>query len=263
MTRLQWGEAGKRFFRTGISKGVLYPKAAIGVPWNGLISIEEKPSGGSPTPYYLDGHKYGNVPEREEFFATLNAFTYPDEFEVCDGTVTEGNGLYFEHQPRRPFDLSYVVNTGNDLEGKDYGYRIHLLYNVLAAPSNKANNTNGPNVTANAFSWELSTTPLRIPKYAPTAHLIIDSKSTNPYILSVVEDILYGSATEAPRMPSVSELITMFNDEILLIVADPVTGRAMLLEQDVGDLIGDTEVGKYDATKNTRLRETADGRWVL
>lgn len=265
MTKLIWGEAGKRYFRTGISKGVLYPKDLIGVPWNGLTAIDEKPTGGSPQPYYIDGEKYINVADKEEFFGTLSAITYPDEFEVCDGTGSFANGLYLEQQPRKPFDLAYVVNVGNDLEGANYGYRIHLLYNVLASPSAKSNQTMNSSVTLTPFSWDLSTTPVRIPGHAPTSHLIIDSKKTNALILASIEDILFGSLTEVARMPDITELLDLFAQMPVRIDPEFDIGISPLDVVEVDpDLKGDFSVGIFKISPDSRLKPTGiDGIYRL
>src|SRR6478735_3456324 len=146
MTRLTWGDTGRRYFEAGTDRGVLFVGNNPGVPWNGLKSVSESPSGGEPKAYYVDGFKYLNVASAEEYAATIEAFSAPAEFGVCDGSMMLGNGLFATQQPRRPFHFTYRTRVGNDLEGVDHGHKIHLIYNALARPSSRNNQTHGSSI---------------------------------------------------------------------------------------------------------------------
>lgn len=210
MSRLTWGAPTERTFETGVDRGVLYVGVLAGVPWNGLVSVSESPTGGEPKPAYIDGYKFRNVASSEEFEATLEAFAAPKEFAPCDGSVSIQNGLIATQQPRRSFDLSYRTKVGNAVDGADHAYKIHLVYNSLASPAQRTNTTLSDSQGLNALSWSLTTLPPPVTGYKPTAHWIIDSRDAPIGLLNSLEDILYGSASAAPRMPTVSELIAMF-----------------------------------------------------
>lgn len=212
MTKLVWGDAGTRFFETGVDRGVLYLSDQDGVAWNGLTSVEEAPSGGEAKPYYQDGVKYLNLSSREEFEATIEAFSAPAEFGPCDGTALIQNGLFVSQQPRRAFSLCYRTMIGNDLN-PEAGYKLHLVYNALAAPANRANGTitNSPEVVT--MSWSLTTLPPSLTGYKPTAHFVIDSRLTPPNLLANLENILYGSDAADARIPPVSELVALFQSQ--------------------------------------------------
>jgi hypothetical protein len=210
MARLSWGSAGERFFETGIDRGVLYLPSQPGVPWIGLVAVNEQPNGGEAQPYYIDGIKYANVALAEEYEATLSALSAPAEFGPCDGVAQIHNGLLATHQPRVPFSLSYRTLVGNDLEGAQHGYKIHLVYNALAEPTQRVNVTQGKSAAPMALSWKLSTLPPSITGYKRTAHLVVDSRYTDPEVLAEVEDVLYGTDIEAPSIPTPDELIAIF-----------------------------------------------------
>lgn len=212
MTRLVWNAVGERKFEIGVDQGVLYLDDAAGVPWNGLVAVSETPSGGDVTPYYVDGVKYLNFAKAEEFEANLEAYTYPDEFGRCDGSVSVGNGLSVTQQPRKSFGLSYRSRVGNDLDGTDHGYKIHLLYNVMAEPTDRDHQTMSDSVDPFHFRWHLVTKPPRFSGYKPTAHFVIDSREVPADLLKQVADILYGSDDAAARLPSVDELIFIFTE---------------------------------------------------
>lgn len=209
MAVLVWGNVGERYYETGVDRGVLFPLTGDGVPWNGLVSVAEAPSGGEPRPYYLDGFKYLNLATSEEFAATIEAFSAPDEFDKCDGTASIHNGLFLTQQKRESFGLSYRTRIGNDVDGTDHGYKIHLVYNALASPSSRSNSTLNDSPSPITFSWGITTAPPTISGYKPSAHFVIDSRKTPAMLLRQVEDILYGSPTTSPRLPSVSELMTL------------------------------------------------------
>ncbi|MDB5716248.1 MAG: hypothetical protein JWO15_3645 [Sphingomonadales bacterium] len=211
MERITWGAVGQRFFEAGVDRGVLYIGTSLGVPWNGLVSVTENPDGGDPTPFYIDGVKYLNEPSSEEFQATLEAFTYPDEFLECDGTMSVVNGLSATQQKRKSFGLSYRTQVGNDVDGTDHGYKIHLVYNALAAPSSVAHAAIGDSVSPDNFSWQITTKPLPVPGFKRTSHFVIDSRETPKTVLTRIEEILYGSTAEGARLPTIPELVYVFN----------------------------------------------------
>lgn len=211
MPRLIWSSIGDRFYETGVDRGVLYIGINPGVVWPGLISISETIVGGEAKPFYIDGVKFLNIASSEEFEATINAYHNPIEFGPCDGTVSIHNGLFVTQQPRKPFSLSYRTKIGNDVDGTDHAYKIHLVYNALAAPSERNNNTIGDSAEPSTFSWPITTLPPAITGYKRTAHLVIDSRSTDPSILSNVEDILYGNDVDVARLPTPDELADIFS----------------------------------------------------
>ena len=213
MTKLNWDVQGERYYETGVSKGVLYPfkegKYSKGVAWNGLTAVTESPSGAEPTPLYADNIKYLNLLSNEEFAATVEAYTYPDEFAECDGSANLATGVSVGQQKRIPFGMSYVTKVGNDTDGQDYGYKIHLIYGALAKPSQKNYATINDNPEAITFSWELSTTPVAVPNLKPTACITIDSKKVEPAKLKKIEDKLYGTETEEATLPTPTELAAL------------------------------------------------------
>lgn len=210
MTKIIWGAAGERTFEAGIDRGVLYVSGLAGVAWNGLKSVKESPSGGGPQPFYLDGMKYANVAAAEEFNASLEAFSSPPEFSSCDGSKQLAAGLFATQQPRIPFGLSYRTRVGNDLSGMEAGYKIHLVYNALAAAAGRDNSSVGASVDPMGLSWDISTRPPLGSGYKPTAHFVIDSRATPPDVLEHVEDIFYGTSVATPSMPTQSELVEIF-----------------------------------------------------
>lgn len=220
MARIVWDDIGQRFYETGVDRGVLYlpDQSGVftgGVAWNGLISVSENPSGADPNPQYADNIKYLNLVSAEEFGATIEAFMYPPEFAQCDGSVrvTGANGVVLAQQPRKIFGLSYRTLIGNDVDATDKGYKLHLIYNALAAPSEKAYNTINESPEAITFSWEISTTPVQPPDGAlwkPTAIIVIDSTKVASAKLTAFEKTLYGDIAAA-KLPSPSEVITAFS----------------------------------------------------
>ena len=212
MARLKWGEDGSRFFETGLDRGVLYIDND-GVPWNGLIGVSENPSGGEPRPFYYDGVKYLNLASAEEFEATIEAFGAPNEFRPCDGSMAINNGLFATQQPRKAFGMSYRTLVGNDTEGQEHGYKIHLVYNALAGPASKDYKTTGSSTDPTTISWDVTTLPPSLTGLKPTAHFVIDSRETPDGLLEAIEDILYGNDANDSRLPLVSELITMFKSQ--------------------------------------------------
>ena len=224
MAKLTWSEAGKRIYETGVRNGVLYPIDVAtatypkGFAWNGLTAITQSPSGAEPTPLYADDIKYLNLISAEEFGATIEAYTYPDEFLACDGSGEISKGVYAGQQARQPFGLSYRTTIGNDTELNEHGYKIHLIYGCVASVSEKAYATINDSPEAISFSWDVSTTPVSVPGFQPTALITIDSTKVDAIELAAFEAILYGTdageggtptATEA-RLPLPSEVATLF-----------------------------------------------------
>ena len=214
MAKLVWDEIGKRFYETGVKNCVLYvqdehgayPK---GVAWNGITAVTESPSGAESTPLYADDIKYLNLVSNEEFGATIEAYTYPDEFAECDGTAELTKGVKLGQQPRKQFGLCYTTTLGNDVAKNDFGYKLHLVYGCSAAPSEKAYATINDSPEAITFSWEVSTTPVTVNGFKPTAHVEIDSTKVDPTELAKLEDKLFGSASEEATLPLPDEIKTL------------------------------------------------------
>lgn len=214
MTKLIWDQVGERRYETGVDHGVLYiPTGGVydtGVAWNGLSTVTEKPSGADATPVFADNIKYLNLIAAEDFGGTIEALTYPDEFAQCDGSVEISAGVMINQQARKVFGLSYRSLIGNDAAGQEAGYKLHLVYGCLAAPSEKAYSTVNDSPEALTFSWDFSTTPVPVSGQKPTALLTIDSTQVNSVNLAALEDALYGTAGTSPRLPLPDEIISMF-----------------------------------------------------
>lgn len=208
MTKLIWDKVGDRRYETGIDHGVLYINGE-GFAWSGLVAVREAHSGGEARAYYVDGIRYANRITLEEFEATIEAYTYPEEFGVCDGTKSLGNGLFVTQQRRKPFGFSYRTKVGNDVEGLDYGYKLHIVYNALAQPVDREYATISDSTEPFLFSWKVATKP-PVLDFVPTAHFVIDSRTTPDGLLSQIEDILYGNTQQIPRLPSANELAFLF-----------------------------------------------------
>ena len=208
-----WDESGKRFYETGVEKGVLYVAEGAaypkGVAWNGLINVAEKPSGAEPSPLYADNIKYLNLMSNEDFAASVEAYYYPDEFAACDGSAELVPGVMVGQQARKQFGLSYVTKLGNDVDGADHGYKIHLIYGCLAAPSEKSYGTVNESPEAITFSWELSTTPVTVPNMKPTACIVIDSTKVDAEKLKALEAALYGTGDSEAHLPLPTELASL------------------------------------------------------
>lgn len=216
MAELVWDETGERLYETGVDHGVLYlPDSqgayVDGVAWNGLTSVSEAPTGAEPNAQYADNIKYLNLFSAEEFGATIEAFTYPDEFAQFDGLATPTPGVAVGQQSRRSFGLCYRTKIGNDVEGEDYGYKLHLIYGCSASPSEKAYNTINDSPEAITFSWEITTTPVAVSGLKPTSVITIDSTKVDADILADLEQILYGDVGVDPAMPLPNTVISMFS----------------------------------------------------
>ena len=217
MPKLTWDNIGERLFETGVKQGVLYPiqsdgKYTKGVAWNGLTAVTESPSGAEATPLYADDIKYLNLLSNEEFGATIEAYTYPDEFAECDGSAELATGVMIGQQKRKVFGLCYRTTIGNDVDGNDHGYKLHLIYGCLAAPSEKAYSTVNDSPEAITFSWEVTTTPVNVTGHKPTACITIDSTKANPTKLAALEKILYGDTDTEARLPLPDEVATTMSD---------------------------------------------------
>lgn len=213
--RLAWDQVGERFYETGVDQGVLYLPDGNGDyneghAWNGLTTVTESPSGAEASPQYADNIKYLNLISAEEFGATIEAFTYPDEFAECDGTTLVSPGVAVGQQGRRLFGLCYRTRLGNDIEGPDHGYKLHLIYGAQAAPSEKAYSTINDSPEAIAFSWEVTTSPVPVTGHKPSAQITVTSTEVDPADLATLEDILYGTVGDDPRLPLPDEVIAIF-----------------------------------------------------
>lgn len=222
MTVLTWDQVGERRYETGVDRGVLYvPDAggeyAQGYTWNGLTTVTESPSGAEASPQYADNIKYLNLLSAEEFGATIEAFTFPDQFSQFDGVATPQPGVMVAQQSRGYFGLSYRTKVGNDVAGSDLGYKIHLIYGAQAAPSEKAYATINDSPEALAFSWEITTTPVEVPGYKPSALIVVDSSKTTAAKLSALQDLLWGTAGTDPRLPLPSEILSLFAGSVTVV----------------------------------------------
>lgn len=227
MSRLQWSTPGSREYETGVDRGVLYVGGQPGVAWVGLTSVEVAPDGGGAKSYYLDGEKYLLVSEAEEFAATINAFTYPALFAECDGSRSVRSGLTLTQQRRRTFGFSYRTMLGNDLKPES-GYKIHLVYNALAEPSQRSNASSGENTDPTPFSWNVVTKAPAVAGYKRTAHVEIDSRTTDANVLNLVEETIYGNETDEARLPSIEELVEMYDAFFFYVVTDNGDGTATI-----------------------------------
>lgn len=211
MTRLAWSQVGTRLFEAGVDRGVLFVGDGVGVPWTGLISVKDNRSGGETKPLYVDGVMVSNHSRLEKFEGTIEAFTYPPEFEICDGTTNLQNGLRAKRQRRRPFNLVYRTKVGNDVSGLDYAYKIHILYNLRAEPADRGYDTLNDDVEPITFSWDVTARPEVVEGLVPTAYFEVDSRQTPAELLTIIENILYGDSTQDPSLPSAGELVFLFD----------------------------------------------------
>lgn len=216
MSKLVWDKTGERFYETGVNKGVLYPMDASGtypkgVVWNGLTAVTESPSGAEATALYADNIKYLNLVSAEEFGATVEAYTYPDEFAECNGEATLATGVTIGQQTRKTFGMTYQTKVGNDITN-EAGYKIHIIYGALAAPSEKAYNTVNDSPEAITFSWELTTTPIEVPGFKPTASVVVDSTKVAADKLAALEAILYGSDEKEASLPLPAEIVALVGE---------------------------------------------------
>ena len=216
MARLIWDEVGQRFFETGVKNGVLYVQDndgsyKNGVVWNGLTAVTESPSGAEETPLYADDVKYLTLRSAEQFGATIEAYTYPEEFEQCDGSAAIATGVTIGQQARRAFGLCYRTAVGNDIQGQEFSYKLHLLYGCTVAPSEKSYSTINDNPEAITFSWELSTVPVPVDGFKPTASLVIDASKVDEGKMALLENALFGDAENEATLLLPNEIMEMLN----------------------------------------------------
>lgn len=218
MPRLEWDKTGEHFYETGVKNGVLYVQNSDGtypkgVAWNGLTGVTESPSGAEANAQYADDIKYLNLYSAEEFGATVEAFTYPDEFAQCDGSAEIATGVMIGQQARKSFGLCYRTAIGNDTDGSDHGYKLHIIYGCQASPSEKAYATINDSPEAITFSWEVNTTPVNVEGFKPTSLLTVDSTKTDATKLKALEDLLYGTADAEAKLPLPGEIISLIGAE--------------------------------------------------
>ena len=219
MSKLKWDQTGEKMYETGVSNGVLYPQKSDGsyengVAWNGLSSVTESPSGAEPSAIYADNIKYLTLFSAEEFGATVEAYTYPDEFAECDGSAEVANGVMVGQQDRKAFGMAYKTIIGNDTEKNAHGYKLHIIYGATAAPSEKSYSSVNDSPEAITLSWEISTTPVEVTGYKPTASITIDNTKANPEKLNALEYILFGTDEAEARLPMPDEVISLMKEDI-------------------------------------------------
>lgn len=217
MSKLKWDQIGERLYETGVDKVVLFPMESTGqygagVAWNGISAVNESPSGAEPTALYANNGKYINLISNEDFAATIEAFTYPDEFEECDGSKEIAPGVVIGQQKRKVFGLSYRTLLGNDVDGNDHGYKLHIVYGCLAAPSENNHSTVNDSPEAGTMSWSVSTTPVEVADAKPTATVTIDSTKADKAKLKKLEDMLYGTDEAESKLPLPAEVISVMKD---------------------------------------------------
>lgn len=215
MAKLVWDKTGERLYETGVSHGVLYVQDSIGaypkgVAWNGLTAVTESPSGAEATPLYADDIKYLELRSAEEFGATIEAYTYPKEFEACDGSAELAEGVTIGQQDRKAFGLCYRTIVGNDVKKNDLGYKLHLIYGATASPSEKGYQTVNDSPEAITFSWEVTTTPINVDGFKPTSSLTIDSTKVDKTKLAALEAKLYGAESAEATLPTPDEVAAIF-----------------------------------------------------
>jgi len=231
MAVLKWDEVGERIYQTGIDKGVLYLQDGKVVVWNGLIGIEESPNSELKS-FFLDGVKYLENLTPSDFVGKLKAFTYPDEFDTVNGIAIVSPGLSYHEQPPKSFSMSYRTKVGNDVEGEEHGYKIHILYNVLATPDTKGFSTiQDSGVQPVEFGWTLTGTPQKINKFRPTVHVSIDSRTTPPEVMRLLESKLYGTAKNSPSLPPITEVGEYFGYRDALLIIDFGDGTWMAIDE--------------------------------
>lgn len=218
MPKIEWDKSGEKLYEAGVDHGILYQidsdgKYVDGVPWNGLTTVTQSPSGAEANDSYADNIKYMTILSAEEFGGTIEAYTYPEEFGKNDGTVDLAKGVSAGQQARKPFGMCYRTKIGNDIDGQDHGYKLHLQYGMLASPSEKSYTSINDSPEGINFSWEFTTTPVNVPNHKPTSLITIDSTKADATILAALEEILQGNDTDDPRMPLPDEIIDLFNDQ--------------------------------------------------
>lgn len=255
MTQITWDGTGQRYYHTGIDQGVLYVDGLPGVAWNGLTAVTRAPAGGTAQPYYIDGVKYSNNPVPEEYQATIQAYTYPAEFEQCDGSVPIRNGMFLSGQRRKHFGFSYRTTVGNDLSQKDY--QINLVYGATAEPTTRGHKAINDTTQVTEFMWKITAMPPPVSGYRNGAHIVIDSRYTDPQALLGIEEVLYGTASTAPRLPSFQELLDLYDSGNILSITFNTDGtfnfvapeaELFMLDVDTFQINWDTVTDNGDGT---------------
>lgn len=228
-TILTWDQVGERYFETGVDRGVLYVydnnAYGKGVAWNGLTNVSENPSGAEATALYADNIKYLNLISNEDFGCTIEAYTYPDEFAQCDGSAEIATGVIIGQQKRKTFGFSYRTKIGSDTDGNDHGYKIHIVYGCTAAPTEKSYATINDSPEAITFSWEITTIPIEVSGFKPTACIVIDStKVNNDTKMKSLTDLLWGSESNDPTLPTIAQLLSIFGSQQETVVNPPANG---------------------------------------
>lgn len=249
MSKIVWDKTGERFYETGVDHTVLYPIDAEGlynggVAWNGITAINESPSGAEPNNLYADNIKYLVLVGAEDFGLTIEAYTYPDEWEQCDGSAEIAPGVLAGQQNRKIFGLSYRTKLGNDVDGQDHGYKLHLVYGGLASPSERGYQTVNDSPEPINPSWEVTTTPVDVPGFKPTARLIITSTKADPAKLAALETILYGSEEAEPRLPLPGEVIELLKADAVTVITAAESGDTTLFGKKVSDLQSNIVIGE-------------------
>lgn len=222
MTQIVWDGPGQRYYQTGIDRGVLYVGSQPGVAWNGLTAVTKTPNGGDSNPFYIDGIQFSNQSKPEYYSATVNAYTYPIEFEACDGSGQPRPGLFVTGQTRQPFGLTYRTMIGNEFGQNDY--QINILYNATAAPTTRGHKAVNDAIQTVEFMWKLSALPVVMNGYKNTPHIVLDSRYIDPDVLAGIEEVLYGTEELTPRLPSYSELLDLYDTGDDLTVTDNGNG---------------------------------------
>lgn len=239
MAKISWDNVGEKIWETGVDHGVIYTPTAHGVygggvPWNGLTSVNEKPTGAEPNDQYADNIKYLTLYSNEDFEATIEAFTYPPEFAECDGSKFVADGVEVHQQARKPFGFTYRTIMGNDVLGQEFGYKIHIIYGAMVTPSEKNYETINDSPEAITLSWDLTTIPVPVPGMRPTAHISIDSTNADAARMADLEKILYGDADTDPRLPTPEEVMAIFSTGgTYLSARDRAMQRAAALPQEM------------------------------
>lgn len=255
MARIEWDKVNDRTFDSGLDRGVLYPPETRGVPWNGLISVDQRSSKPTVQKYYIDGALYYQKESHEDFSGAIRAFTYPEELDYLTGYGFTPDGILIDGQPHQTFGLSYRTLVGDGANPSN-GYKIHLVYNVLAVPDTETHSTLGDNPSAETLSWTFDTTPETIPGYRNTAHLVFDSTKIYPGIMESLEDIIYGSYGVDPRLPTISEIFALKNSfDLVRINQNLTTGLNPLDISATPDLVGELDKGLFVRSRPTRLRD--------
>lgn len=249
MSKIVWDKTGERFYETGVDHAVLYPIDAEGlynggVAWNGITAINESPSGAEPNNLYADNIKYLVLVGAEDFGLTIEAYTYPDEWEQCDGSAEIAPGVLAGQQNRKIFGLSYRTKLGNDVDGQDHGYKLHLVYGGLASPSERGYQAVNDSPEPINPSWEVTTTPVDVPGFKPTARLIITSTKADPAKLAALETILYGSEEAEPRLPLPEEVIELLKADAVTVITAAESGDTTLFGKKVSDLQSNIVIGE-------------------